>query len=51
MWYVVNLIWVALIVGIVSTYNRKHRRRNAERAENMAALLRDLKSNPNIEVE
>ena len=50
MWYVVGLIWVALIVGIVATYNRRQRRRNAEQAEKMAALLRDLKSNPNVEV-
>lgn len=50
MWYVVGLIWIALIVGIVLTYNRKHRRRTAEHAEKMAALVRDMKSNPNIEI-
>ena len=50
MWYVVGLIWIALVVGIVLTYNRKHRRRTAEHAEKMAALVRDITSNPNIEI-
>ncbi len=48
MWYLAGLIWIALIVAVVSIYNRKQRRRIAERAEKMAALLRDLKSNPAI---
>jgi hypothetical protein len=49
MWYVIGLIWVALMAGIVYAYNRKQRQRNVERAEKMAALLRDLKSNPIVE--
>ena len=50
MWYVIALIWIALMIGIVATYNRKHRQRTTERAEKMAALLQDLKSNPNVQV-
>ena len=48
MWYVIGLIWIALMAGIVATYNRKHRQRTAERAEKMAALVQDLKSNPDL---
>jgi hypothetical protein len=44
MWYVIGLIWIVLIVGIISVYNRRQRQGNAGRAEKMAALLADLKS-------
>jgi hypothetical protein len=47
MWYVIGLIWVALLAGVIWTYNRKQRERGAERAKQLAVLLSDLKANPN----
>jgi hypothetical protein len=44
MWYVIGLIWIALIVGIVLMYNRRQRRRNAEQAKKVAGMLAELKS-------
>ena len=49
MWYLIGLIWIALIIGIISVYNRRQRQRNAERDKKMAALLSNLKSNPAAE--
>lgn len=46
MWYVIGLIWIVAMAGIIMSYNRKQRRRSAERAGQMAALLADLKANP-----
>lgn len=44
MWYLIGLIWIALIAGLIALYNRRQRKRNAAQAEKMAALLADLKS-------
>jgi hypothetical protein len=46
MWYVTAVVWIAVMVFIISRYNRKQRQRGAERATQMAALLADLKANP-----
>ena len=46
MWYVIGLIWIALIVGLVAVYNRRQRQRNAAGAEKMAELLADVKPAP-----
>ncbi len=46
MWYVIGLIWIALIVGLVAVYNRRQRQHNAARAEKMAELLADAKPAP-----
>ena len=46
MWYVIGLVWLAAMAGIVFAYNRKHRRRSAERAAQMANMLADFKANP-----
>jgi len=47
MWYVIALIWVALLAGIIWAYNGKQRKRGAERAKEFAALLSELKGKPN----
>src|SRR6185295_11525104 len=44
MWYLIGLVWIALIAGMVVLYNRRQRRRNAAQAEKIAALLADLKA-------
>ena len=46
MWYLIGLIWIALIVGVVIVHRRRQRQRDAERTKKMGALLADLKSNP-----
>jgi hypothetical protein len=46
MFYVIGLAWIAVMVAIIATYSRKQRQRGAERAQQMAALLVDLKANP-----
>ena len=47
MWYVIVLIWLALVVGIIWAYNKKQRQRGAERAKQLNSLLSELKTNPN----
>lgn len=46
MWYLVGLIWIALMAGIVWSYRRKQAGINAKRAQQFDLLLADLKSNP-----
>lgn len=46
MWYVIGLVWIAVMVVIIRNYNHKQRRRSTERAGQMEALLADLKANP-----
>lgn len=46
MWYVIGLIWIVVMVGIISTYTRKQRRRASERAQHMEKMLAELKANP-----
>lgn len=46
MWYVAGVVWIAAMIFIISRYNRKQRKRSAERAVQMEALLADLKANP-----
>jgi hypothetical protein len=44
-WYVIGLVWVALILGIVWSYRRKRARLDAERAKQFNHLYADLKLN------
>ncbi len=44
-WYVIGLVWIALIVGIVWSYRRKRARLDAERAKQFSELYADLKVN------
>lgn len=44
MWYLIGLIWIALLAGMVVLYNRRQKKRSAAQAEKIAALLADLKS-------
>jgi hypothetical protein len=46
MWYLVGLVWIALMVGIITAYTRKQRRRASERAQHMEKMLAELKANP-----
>ena len=50
MLYVIGLAWIAVMIAMVHTYNRKQRERGAERAQQMAALLAELKANPKAAV-
>lgn len=45
MWYVIALIWLALIVGIVWAYSRKREKHAAARAKQIDALLSEAKLN------
>src|SRR5688572_27105278 len=44
MWYVITLIWIALIVAIVWQYRNKRAQREIVRAKQLDALLTDIKS-------
>jgi hypothetical protein len=46
MWIIIALGWIALIIGIVWSYRRQQAKREAERAEKFAGLLKDLKGVP-----
>lgn len=46
MWYLIGLVWIALIFGIITVYNRRQRQHNAEREKKLAALLENLKPAP-----
>ena len=46
MWYLVGLIWIAIMVAIIAAYTRKQRRRTGERALQMEKLVAELKVNP-----
>ena len=50
MWYVAGLIWIAVMIGLFYTYNRKQRRRGGERAQQMEKMLAELKANPRAAV-
>ncbi len=45
MWYVIGLIWIALIVGIFWSYRAKKAKRDAESARKFEAMYGDLKLN------
>jgi len=45
MWYLIGLIWIALIAGIVWSYRRKRTQHDAERARQFDVLYADLKLN------
>jgi hypothetical protein len=47
MWYVIGLIWVALVIGVIWVYRTKREKRELERAGQMEALLSELKGNRN----
>jgi hypothetical protein len=44
MWYLIAVVWIALMVGIISTYTRKQRRRAREREQHLAGMLVELKA-------
>jgi hypothetical protein len=50
MWYVIGLIWLALIVGIIWAYRKKREKHASERAKQLDALFAELKLNPNLPV-
>ncbi len=43
MWYLIGVVWIALITGIIWSFRRKKARRDAERARQFDALYADLK--------
>jgi hypothetical protein len=43
MWYLIALIWLALVAGIIWAHRRKRRRISSERAKEMSALLAEAK--------
>jgi hypothetical protein len=45
MWYLIALIWLALVVGIVWAYGKKRRRASSERARELDALIAEAKLN------
>jgi hypothetical protein len=42
-WYLIGLVWIALLIGIVWSYRRKKARLDAERAKQFSELYADLK--------
>ena len=50
MWYVIALIWLALIVGIFWAYRKKLEKHASERAKQREALFSEFKINPNAAV-
>ena len=48
MWYVIGLIWLALIVGIFWAYRKKREKYAGARAQQLDALFSELKLNPNL---
>jgi hypothetical protein len=46
MLYVIGFAWIAVMIYVVVAYNRKQRERGAARAQQMAALLADVKPIP-----
>ncbi len=47
MWYVIGLIWVALVIGVTRAYRKKREKRERARAGQLDALLSELKGNRN----
>ncbi|MBI4189819.1 MAG: DUF2726 domain-containing protein [Betaproteobacteria bacterium] len=43
MWYVIGLIWIALIAGIIWSYQKKKARHDVERASQFDQILTELK--------
>ena len=46
MWYVIGLIWLAVIAGVIWSYNKKQQKRDAEHAGKLSAFLAEAKLNP-----
>ncbi len=46
MWYLIGLIWIAMLAGVVWAYRRKRKKRIAGRAQQFAALLSELRLPP-----
>lgn len=44
MWYVIGLIWLALIAWVIRSYGKKQQQRGAERNRQFEALLAELKN-------
>jgi len=43
MWYLVGLVWIALVAGIIWYYNNKKAKRDAAREQKLGLLLSELK--------
>lgn len=39
MWYVIGLIWLAMIAGVIWSYKKKQQKRDAEHARKFGAFL------------
>lgn len=48
MWYVIGLIWLALIVGIFWAYRKKREKHASARAKQLDALFSELELNPDL---
>jgi hypothetical protein len=46
MWYVIGLIWLAVIAWVIWSYNQKQQKREAEQAKRFSALLADVQLKP-----
>jgi hypothetical protein len=51
MWYVIGLVWIAVMVVIIAKYTSKQRQRANERAQHMEQMLAELKANPRAGVD
>ncbi len=47
-WYLVTLVWLAVVGGIIYNYTRKQRARANERAQDMAKALVELRATANL---
>jgi len=48
MWYLITVVWIAVMAAIVYSYGRKRRRRAGERAQDMEKMLAELKTTAKI---
>ncbi len=48
MWYLIAVVWIAIMVAIVSTYTRKQRRRTTERAQQLEKMLGEFKADAKL---
>jgi hypothetical protein len=46
MWYLIGLVWLALVIGIFWAYGRKRSKQAGVRAREMDALISEFKLNP-----
>jgi Protein of unknown function (DUF2726) len=46
MWYVIGLIWLAMIAGVIWFYKKKQQKRDSEHARKFGAFLAEARLNP-----